>query len=202
MDTITFTKGIASWNEDPEYATKKLNEYDVNFGIIINKAPPLSQEFKINLSSRILYLLRTAEYSQKKIDAVKKKLSISEDSSLNLNATYELIQQQQIGEVSLRQSGIAGKVAESYMQYAIADAVYDMGKNIRFHHSFQTKGSDIQINGNNMSYNTPTEMDFILTYKKKNYLTSLKSKLQEERKINIIENHDSKKSIISYKNQK
>ncbi|MGM5481716.1 MAG: hypothetical protein ACQESE_04890 [Nanobdellota archaeon] len=198
LNTITLTKGIASWNENTEYAAKKIEEYNIDFGILINQAPPLSQEFKINLSSKIIYLLRTANYGQKKIDTIKQELAITEENLLDLEATYELIDKQKIGKVSLEQSGIAGKIAEAYMQYAIADAVYKQGRNIRLHHSFETKGQEIRINGNAMKYNVPTEMDFILTYKKDEYFSMLKNKLQEKDNISIIENKNTSKNVISY----
>lgn len=196
LQTIDVIKGIASWNEDNEYVAKKLKEYDVNFGIVINQAPPLTHEFQINLSSKILYLLRETDFSTEKVEYIKNELSITKQGTLDLDATYALIQEQKIGKIPLKQCSLAGNIAEAFMQYAIADAVYQQGKKIRMHHSFQTKGREIQIDGNNILYKTPTEMDFILTYKRDEELQTLKYKLQEENKIHVIENKYAMKNSI------
>ena len=198
LNTISFNKGIASWDENPYFVKSIIEEYGIDFGIVINEPPTLSEEFKINLSSDILYLLRVANVSKKKIEGIKNELSIYDSSLLDLDATYRLIQGQKIGSVSLQKSSISGKIAESYMQYAIADAVYQQGKHVRLHHSFEPRGNKIKINNNLTTYKIPCEMDFILTYKNEDTLTSIKNQLEKQH-IHIVENPTAPKTVLTYK---
>ena len=195
---IIFTNAIATWSASPDYVQDILKKNDINFGIVINQAPKLSGDYKINLSSYILATLRRQEFSGERIDKVKKELSITETGLLDLEATYELITQNKVGNVNFRRRDIVGKIAEAYMQYFISNLVYTAGKKIRFNHSYETKGKEIRLNNTRMTYKTPAEMDFILTYKRDFDMYRLKSLLEQQEQIHIVENQKADENIIQY----